>query len=348
MQRHIAQPARLDLDSPGRRDYWVAIEHDTMWGAHFVPLTVIVGPDAAAHPERGLVAFGATHGNEYEGPVAIKQLLHEIRTEDVLGRMILVPVLNAAAFRIGQRDSMEDDRVNLNRAFVDNAGVAPLGGATHRIAQFVREFIWPRVHVSIDLHAGGHLAQFALCVGVQAIGTPEQTRQSIAAARWFGTPLVTCSTFQADTPGLLNMDALRQGKISLGGEFGWGTAVNPFGVRCARHGILATAIHHGQMRGSIEPHAHHADGTQKVVSIGGTGITHAPWPGLFEPLVECGAWVRHGQPIAHLHDFHHIDSPPLVLTADCDGFVMSLAWNASVRQGQIVGVIASEIDPENG
>jgi predicted deacylase len=124
MQRHIAQPARLDLDSPGRRDYWVAIEHDTMWGAHFVPLTVIVGPDAAAHPERGLVAFGATHGNEYEGPVAIKQLLHEIRTEDVLGRLILVPVLNAAAFRIGQRDSMEDDRVNLNRAFVDNAGEA--------------------------------------------------------------------------------------------------------------------------------------------------------------------------------------------------------------------------------
>jgi predicted deacylase len=143
------------------------------------------------------------------------------------------------------------------------------------------------------------------------------------------------------------MDALRLGKLSLGGEFGWGTAVNPFGVRCARHGILAAAIHHGQLRGSITPHAHHADGTQKVVSIGGTGLLHAPWPGLCEPLVECGARVRRGQPIAHLHDFHRIDDAPFELTADCDGFVLSLVWGASVRQGQICGVIASEIDLES-
>lgn len=342
MNRQHVPPSRLDLDSPGRRDYWVGIEHDTIWGDHFIPLTVIVGPDAARNPGKGVVAFGATHGNEYDGSVAIKHLLGEIKTEDVLGRIILIPVLNAAAFRIGQRDSMEDDRVNLNRAFVDGAGRVPMGGATHRIAKFVREFIWPRVHVSIDLHSGGNVARFALCVGVQAIGTPEQSRASVEAAKWFGTPLVTYSKFQADTPGLLNMDALRLGKISLGGEFGWGTAVNPFGVRCAKHGVRAAAIHHGQLRGTIQPHAHHADGTQKVVSIGGAGLTHAPWPGHFEPIVECGSFVKKGQPVAYLHDFHRIDEPPLTLTADCDGYILSLAWGAVVKQGQIVIVIASE------
>ena len=45
MMRQIVQPHKLDLDSPGRRDYWVALEHDSIWGDHLIPLTVFVGPN---------------------------------------------------------------------------------------------------------------------------------------------------------------------------------------------------------------------------------------------------------------------------------------------------------------
>ena len=72
--RLITRPAQLDLDSPGRRDYWVALEHDSIWGDHLIPLTVWVGPEAKSG--EGLVAFGSNHGNEYEGPIALKHLLH--------------------------------------------------------------------------------------------------------------------------------------------------------------------------------------------------------------------------------------------------------------------------------
>ena len=99
MQRQIVRPDRLDLDSPGRRDYWIALEHDSIWGDHLIPLTVWVGPEAKAG--RGLVAFGSNHGNEYEGPVALKHLLHEIQLADVRGRIIFIPVLNPSAFRAG-------------------------------------------------------------------------------------------------------------------------------------------------------------------------------------------------------------------------------------------------------
>src|SRR4051812_7046420 len=144
-ERAIVRPQKLDLDSPGRRDYLVALEHDSIWGDHLIPLTVIVGREA--REGRGLVAFGANHVNEYEGPIALKRLLREVETDAVTGRMILVPVLNAAAFRTGTRDSAGDDGVNLNRAFIDGAGREPaLNGITHRIAAFVRELIWPRVH----------------------------------------------------------------------------------------------------------------------------------------------------------------------------------------------------------
>src|SRR5688500_7823998 len=134
MNRPIVRPDRLDLDSRGRRDYWVALEHDSIWGDHLIPLTVLVGPEAESG--QGLVAFGSNHGNEYEGPVVIKHLLRDLRIEDVRGRIILVPVLNPSAFRAGTRESA-DDGVNLNRAFVEGAGRTPaLAGITHRIASF--------------------------------------------------------------------------------------------------------------------------------------------------------------------------------------------------------------------
>src|SRR6185295_8204024 len=73
MERIVVRPAEIDFDRPGRRDYYVALEHDSTWGDHLIPLTVFVGPDAK--PERGLVAFGSNHGNEYEGPIIIRHLL---------------------------------------------------------------------------------------------------------------------------------------------------------------------------------------------------------------------------------------------------------------------------------
>jgi N-alpha-acetyl-L-2,4-diaminobutyrate deacetylase len=134
--RTVVRPAELDFETVGRRDYFVALEHDSIWGDHLIPLTVIVGPEAK--PSEGLVAFGANHGNEYEGPIAIRHLIRQIDTSAVKGRLLLVPVLNPAALRAGARESTLDDRVNLNRAFVEGAGKVPaIAGITHRIADFV-------------------------------------------------------------------------------------------------------------------------------------------------------------------------------------------------------------------
>src|SRR4051794_21188826 len=95
--RLVVSPDALDLNSPGRRDYFVELEHPSIWGHYLIPLTVFVGD--TAEEGRGLFACGGTHGNEYEGPIALKHLLGEIRPSDVLGRLIVVPVLNVPAFR---------------------------------------------------------------------------------------------------------------------------------------------------------------------------------------------------------------------------------------------------------
>lgn len=341
MPRSIVRPSELDLDSPGRRDYWVALEHDSTWGDHLIPLTVIAGP--RAQPGRGLVATGSNHGNEYEGPVALKHLLHEIRTEDVLGRIILIPVLNPAAFRSGARESVDDDGVNLNRAFVDGAGTTPaLAGITHRIAAFVRQSIWPRVHVVLDLHAGGKSHRFALCSSFHPIDDPEQGRAIEEIARWFGTPFVL--TYQNQTPGLLPSEAERLGKITVGTELGWGETVNPDGVRYGKQGVLAAAIHHEQLAGEIEPIGYHAAGTQKLIAIVDREcFIPAPFPGHYEPLIDCGQRVVKGQTVGLLHDFYRIDDDAWPVKAGVDGYVICQASRAPVPQGLHILVVGREV-----
>jgi N2-acetyl-L-2,4-diaminobutanoate deacetylase len=341
-RRIITRPNGLDLDSPGRRDYWVALEHDSIWGDHLMPLTVMVGRDV--RDGRGLVATGSNHGNEYEGPVAIKRLLQEINPADVLGRIILIPVLNMAAFHAGTRESTLDDGVNLNRAFVEGAGKTPaLSGITHRVAAFVRDYIWPRVHVVLDLHSGGEVARFALCANYHPLDDPEQSRLIEETARWFGTPLIM--VYQNVTPGLLPSEAERLGKITVGTELGWGKAVNAEGVRYARHGVLAAAIHHGQMRGEIEPIGHHRAGTQRrAAMVDRDCFTVAPFAGHYESVLDCGRDVAAGDVVGFLHDFDHIDMPPWPAVAGVDGVIIAQAWAAPVMRGQHIVVVGRILD----
>lgn len=337
MTRSIVRLEQLDLDSPGRRDYWVALEHDSIWGDHLVPLTVWVGPEA--QPDRGLVAFGANHGNEYEGPVALKNLAGELRLEDVRGRIIFVPVLNPSAFRSGTRESQFDDGVNMNRAFIDGAGIDPaLSGITHRIAAFVRKMIWPRVHVVIDLHSGGDVARFSHCASFHLVEDPILATKIEETARWFGTPSIM--VYQNATPGLLPSEAERLGKITVGTELGWGRAIDPQGVRYARHGVLAAMIHHGQFQGTIQPFGHHAAGTQrKLETVGRECISVAPFDGHYEPLLECGDEVQAGDVIGLLHDFNQIDVAPWQAIAQVPGVVLAQAWVAPVVRGQHIAIV---------
>jgi N-alpha-acetyl-L-2,4-diaminobutyrate deacetylase len=343
MTRDIVSPQQVDLESPGRRDYWVALGHTSVWGSHLIPMTVIVGPQA--QPGEGLVAFGANHGNEYEGPVAIKNLLREIRTEDVMGRMVLVPVLNVAAFHAGTRESTADDGYNLNRVWVEGAGTTPaLAGITHRIVDFVRTVIWPHVHISIDLHSGGEVARFPHWAVYIAHDDPDIDARRQQMARWFGCSVVmgTGRPGSSGITGALFQDADSLGKDAIATELGHGSATDVRGVRYARQGVLAAAIHNGQLRGDVEPIDHHADGTQRLV--GNSAAVTAPYPGHYEPLFDCGEVVSKGTTVGLLHDFYRMDEDPYECVAGIDGIVISQAWGARVDQGQTILMVAAEVE----
>jgi N-alpha-acetyl-L-2,4-diaminobutyrate deacetylase len=224
------------------------------------------------------------------------------------------------------------------------AGVTPaLAGITHRIAAFVREHIWPRVHVVIDLHSGGDVARFALCANYHPVDDAVLGQRIEETARWFGTPFLMI--YQNLTPGLLPSEAERLGKITVGTELGWGRAINTEGTRYGRQGVLAAAINHSQLRGAIEPIGHHKAGTQrKLATVDRDCFTVAPFAGHYEPLVDCGTRVKFGQAVGLLHDFDHIDQEPWPAIAGVDGVVLAQAWVCPVPRGQHIVVVGREVE----
>ncbi len=109
----ITPVSGIDWESPGARFYHVPFTADNIWGRIRVPLYVACAPQ----PGTTIVAIGGTHGDEYEGPVGLKNLIGELDPARLsAGRLIAIPVLNVPAFRAARRDSPLDG-LNMNRVF---------------------------------------------------------------------------------------------------------------------------------------------------------------------------------------------------------------------------------------
>jgi predicted deacylase len=325
----------VDWDNPGARWYHLPFTLDNTWGRVRVPL--YVGCAVQAGPT--IVAIGGTHGDEYEGPVGLKNLVRELDPGQLAaGRLIVIPVLNVPAFRAARRDSPLDER-NMNRVFPGDAN----GTITERIARFVTDEVLPRADVVIDLHAGGTGFEIIRCMSFHQVADPDLYARFRETALLFGTPFVMIYTSGMGT-GLLTEEAEAMGKITIGSELGYGASTDRDGVRWAHHGVLNVMRRYGLLDEPVVDLTPPGLDRQRVVSA--TDIDRyvtAPVRGVSEPLVPIGAFVARGQPVARIHDFERIDEPPVEIVADGDGYVMCRKFRAATEQGEVVMVIAEEV-----
>jgi N-alpha-acetyl-L-2,4-diaminobutyrate deacetylase len=331
----ITPIGKIDWESPGARKYSIPFTSDGTWARTRVPLYVV----CSGKPGPTVVAIGSTHGDEYEGPVGLKNL---IRTFDpatlAAGRLIVVPVFNTPAFYAGLRFSPLDG-INMNRAFPGDAN----GSISFRMARFMTDEILTRADIVIDIHSGGLPYQIIPTMSYHEVADPAVEKKFRETALLFGTPWVMQYTGGMGT-GLLTEEAEKMGKVTLGSELGYGQSTDLQGVRWAHHGTLNVLRHNGMVDEPVEDLTPPGLDRQRVVS--NTDIDRwltAPVSGINEPLVPLGSWVTAGTPITAIHDFERWDEPPVVVSADADGYVMVRRFRAPTEQGDVVVVIAQEV-----
>lgn len=331
----ITPVGQIDWERPGARRYSVPFTLDGTWGRVRLPLYVACGPRSGPT----VVAIGGTHGDEYEGPVGLKNLIAELDPSRlVCGRLIVVPVLNVPAFRAGRRASPLDGG-NMNRAFPGD----PNGTITQRIAHFVTAELLRRADVVLDLHSGGAPMEIFRTMSFHQIPDPALYERFRETALLFGTPFVMIYTSEMGH-GLLTEEAEAMGKITIGSELGYGASTDLLGVRWAHHGTLNILRHYGLLDEPLKDLMPPGLDRQRVVSAVDIDrwIT-APVPGISEPLVPVGAFVRAGQPVTRIHDFDRWDEPATEIVADRAGYVLARKFRAPTEPGEVVMVIAQEV-----
>lgn len=333
----IFDPARIDWSRRGKHHYQVAFHLDGSWGYSLVALTVINGL-RGTNPN-GVVAFGGTHGNEWEGPVAIKRLCQDLDAAELAGRVILMPQLSESACKANQRFSPLDG-VNMNRAFPGT----PRGTISYRIADFVKTHVFPHVRVVLDIHSGGNEGVFPHVVSYHPVADPQQRAEMATVARLFDTPFVMIYSSQMAS-GLLTDEAEAEGKITIGSEFGFAESVNRQGTRHAYEGIKNVLRHYGLLNEPIVPIDEDRKAPTRFIQAANLdNYVPAPRDGIWESLVAPGDDVRAGQIIGRMHDFSDHTSPALDIEAPKDGVILMMHFPAVTRKGYTLFSIGDEVE----
>lgn len=331
----VHNAAELDFDSPGKRHYRLAFHLDGTWGYSLVPLTVVVG--RRGQNANGVICFGGTHGNEYEGQIAVKRLATDLDPDELSGRVVLMPQLSESACTANQRTSPLDG-VNMNRAFPGNAR----GTISYRIADFVKRHVFPLGRIVIDIHSGGNEGAFPICTSFHPIPDAAQRAEIEVVSRLFDTPfvLIYASTMAS---GLLTDEAEAEGKVTIGGEFGGGESTSRFGVRHAYDGVRNVLRHYGLASGAVTKIRPPGAPAPKLIRAARLEqYVPCPRDGVWEPAVDPGDAVEGGELIGRLHDFADHSSAALEVRAPAGGYIGMMHLSARPRKGQTLFVIADE------
>ncbi len=326
----------VDFDAASKHTGYLRVPHSVHRSAYgWLPIPVVLikhgdGPT--------LVLTGGTHGDEYEGQIAIANLARSLKAQDIRGRVILVPMLNAPAAEAGLRTSPIDGG-NLNRLFPGDAR----GGPTEMIAHYVEEVLMPMADFAVDLHSGGS-SLFYLPTLLRGQGHREDERDSLLKMQAaFDLPyawVFTSGGGRQSTARTLMGAANRNGVVSIMAELGGAGTVTPDILAWTERG-LRRILHALGMLPEYVPEP--AQGTRELHV---QGSIYAYEPGVWEPRVALGDDVVAGDVVAVIHHPETPLMPPTKVTSPYSGIVLCQRAMAQVVRGDAVFQIAA--DAEHG
>lgn len=287
----------IDFEKPGVQSDFARVPYSSDSSAYgWIPVPMLcIG--SGSGPTALLTA--GTHGDEYEGQVALLKLARELAAGDVPGRVIILPALNYPAVMAGRRNSPLDGG-NLNRVFPGD----PDDGPTSMIAHYVASELFPLADLVIDLHSGGSSLDH-LPLALARPGKTEDDRKAIRRLlQDFGAPFSVVTTGAGGGAGAtLYAAAEAVGIPALTTELGGGNTLSEVGLGIAEAGVRRVLRQYGIATGVK---ADEVGPTRLMRSLGPNASIFARHAGLFEPARKPGDTVSAGQ---HAGWLHQLDDP---------------------------------------
>ncbi|TCG04154.1 succinylglutamate desuccinylase [Paraburkholderia steynii] len=301
----------------------------------WIPIPVIVlkngdGPTA--------LLIAGTHGDEYEGQVGLMRLSRRLKSDDLRGRVIILPSLNFPAVRAGRRVSPIDEG-NLNRVYPGRAH----GTATEMIAHYVTEALLPMADLVVDLHSGGRSLDYVPCALVRGGKTLAENDKMRDLLNVFGVPF---AEFSDGTGGggntTLPAAAAHLGVPVITAELGGGATLRRAGSDLAEQGVLRLLKHVGILPSFEVP----PPGPVRLMNCDSTDLfIYADSEGIFEPAVEIGEEVDEGQLAGLLHSIETPHNRPAEIIFRRRGLVACKRHLALTARGDCLYGLLEDVEP---
>lgn len=323
----------IDYDRPGKQVGVVRIPHsDNNFPYGFVPVPIAV---IARGVGPTVLLTGGTHGDEYEGQVILRRMIHELDPGELNGRVIILPAINYLAAQAGRR-CWPGDNLNMNRVYPGDPDVTP----TPALAHYVESVILPRCDFGVDLHSGGRVAEFLPCVYLRKTDDAELMARKLAATEAFAAPLVVTVAKTSDNRSLIAAGD-RSGVPMIATELRGMGSVSLDGLEIGREGVYRVLRHLGVLP---EDATHEERPRSRFVEYRDhSAFVYSHVDGLFEPFVALGDTVEAGQPAGCVHSHQDASRPATELQFGCGGLVVSRRVPARVGCGDYVFSVASDV-----
>lgn len=196
-----------------------------------------------------LVVTAGVHAAEYASIAAALDLGRTLDPGALSGRVIVVPVMNAAGFGVRSIYISPLDGKNLNRVFPGN----PSGTGSEQVAHWMFEQVMRQADYYIDLHGGDLIEALVPFTIMFRSGNEHVDNVSFELARAFGIHYLV----RSETPGSAYAAATKAGIPSILAEAGGQGVWPPEDVGRLRAGVDRVMRHLGMVPGPApEPASH--------------------------------------------------------------------------------------------
>lgn len=321
----------VDLDGYGKQVgfvYFPHSPHEDAWGAVRVPIAVIANGEGPT-----ILLEGGNHGDEYEGPITLGEMIRELNANDIQGRLIIIPAINAPAVDAGKRTSPIDGK-NMNRVFPGDHS----GSITDQIAAFVNDELISRSHALLSLHSGGSSLNIVPSTIIQPSDDEEQFERCKLAAGRFGADICVVMNNLGDSR-LCVYSAMVAGLTCVCTEMAGGGVVTPKALALCRDGVRDVL----QLWGVLNSEARKERPlTEDFYAIKGSkAYVIATENGIFEPATEVGDSVVVGELAGHIHFLTDPQKKPVPLYFRESGIVYGARQFGVVGPGTSCAVVAT-------
>lgn len=306
----------------GTHQFYVPLADDEGREAR-VPIAVIKGRTAG--PVITLVA--GVHGYEYPPIVAAQELIGELSAGQLRGTVIILPMLNPAAFYGRSPFLNPQDQKNLNRIFPGDLK----GSITEQIAAYVTHTVIPQSDVVVDIHGGD--ANEDLLPFVCYYDNPKRERATQLAkqlSEHSGFQYVVSYAYtlnDSDPAKYLFKQAVQDGKVGVSIECGKLGNLQPEAVTAIKTGVYG-------MLESLEMYQAESREQPELVRLTRQTYLRSPAQGIFRSQYTAGETVQKGAVVGQIVDAFGQEIAEIV--ASETGVILYKIGTPPVNEGETI------------